>query len=263
MAMTGFSSQNSAIAATSAKARFVPHCTIASAISRIANDLMEQADVLLVVGCKLGEIATKRYALPPTSAKVIHLDILPEEIERWRPVDIALWGEARAGLEDLLDALGPCRADPDYLREIGARRTKWFEEARQRLESEERPINVGRLVGELNKGLPDDAIVVADGGFASHWVGLLYDTKQARRGFVAGRGMALIGYGLPGALGCKLAAPDRPVVGLTGDGGFNMVAGDLATARRAGAGFALIVLNNAASPTPTPFICFRPAALGG
>ncbi|WP_066799707.1 thiamine pyrophosphate-binding protein [Sphingomonas soli] len=215
--------------------------------SRIANDLMEQADVLLVVGCKLGEIATKRYALPPASAKVIHLDILPEEIERWRRVDVALWGDARSGLEDLLEALGPAAKDAEYHREIAERTAKWYAEARERLESADSPINVGRVVGELNKGLPEDAIVVADGGFASHWVGLLYDTKQDGRGFVAGRGMASIGYGLPGALGCKLAAPDRPVVGLTGDGGFNMVAGDLETARRAGAGFALIVLNNAAS----------------
>jgi acetolactate synthase-1/2/3 large subunit len=106
---------------------------------------------------------------------------------------------------------------------------------------------MARLVGELNAVLPPDSIVVADGGFASHWTGLLYDTKRAGRTFIADRGFASIGYGLPGSLGAKLAAPAAPVVGITGDGGMNMSVGELETARRAGAGFLLIVVNNAAS----------------
>ena len=77
--------------------------------------------------------------------------------------------------------------------------------------------------------------------------GLLYDTKQAGRHYIADRGLASIGYGLPGGIGASLAAPDRPVVALTGDGGFNMSIGDLETARRSGAASRIIVVNNAAS----------------
>jgi acetolactate synthase-1/2/3 large subunit len=106
---------------------------------------------------------------------------------------------------------------------------------------------MARLIGELNAVLPAESIVVTDGGFASHWTGLLYDTKRAGRTFIADRGFASIGYGLPGSLGAKLAAPDAPVIGITGDGGMNMSVGELETARRAGAGFLLIVVNNAAS----------------
>src|ERR1019366_6009382 len=73
--------------------------------SRIANDLIEASDCLIVVGCKLGEIATKRFALPPRHIPVIHLDIVAEEIGRCIPAEIALWGDARAGLEDFADAL--------------------------------------------------------------------------------------------------------------------------------------------------------------
>ncbi|MFC6216895.1 thiamine pyrophosphate-dependent enzyme, partial [Fodinicurvata halophila] len=76
---------------------------------------------------------------------------------------------------------------------------------------------------------------------------LLYDTKQAGRGFVPDRGFASIGYGLPGAMGAALGAPGRPVVGLTGDGGFNMTMGELETARRLGLPLTVIVVNNAAS----------------
>src|SRR5438105_9330671 len=73
--------------------------------SRIANELIEASDCLVVVGCKLGEIATKRYALPPETIPLIHLDILAEEIGRCFTPEVALWGDARAGLEDLAETL--------------------------------------------------------------------------------------------------------------------------------------------------------------
>jgi len=220
--------------------------------SRIANDLIEASDCLIVVGCKLGEIATKRFALPPAHIPVIHLDIVAEEIGRCRSAEIALWGDARAGLEDLAEALldsakvaGGGRTD--YLAEIAPRMKKWEDEAAPRLDSGDRPVHMARLCRELNKTLPADAILVADGGFAGHWTGLLYDTKRAGRHYVPDRGFASIGYGLPGGMGACLAAPDRAVVAISGDGGFNMTLGELETARRAGCGLTVIVVNNAAS----------------
>ena len=104
------------------------------------------------------------------------------------------------------------------------------------------------MMDELNGVMPADGILVADGGFAAHWGGLLYDTKQAGRGFVPDRGFASIGYGLPGAIGAALAAQGPATSSsLTGDGGFNMTLGDLETARRMGLSFAIVVFNNAAS----------------
>ena len=123
----------------------------------------------------------------------------------------------------------------------------WKAGVMERLTSNETPINVARMLHELNGVMPADGILVADGGFAAHWAGLLYDTKQAGRGFVPDRGFASIGYGLPGAIGAALAGKGRPVVSLTGDGGFNMSLGDLETARRMGLSFAIVVFNNAAS----------------
>jgi hypothetical protein len=77
---------------------------------------------------------------------------------------------------------------------------------------------------------------------------LLFDTKQAGRGFVADRGFASIGYGVPGGIGSQIGVGDkRRVVALTGDGGFNMTMGEMETAKRLGANFVLCVFNNAAS----------------
>ena len=219
---------------------------------RIANGLIEEADVLVVVGCKLGEIATKRFTIPKKGKTVIHLDILPEEFGRTYQPTVALWGDVREGIGDLSEALaGDAKrlraAREEYAASVRSRMSAWREGVNERLTSGETPINIARMLHELNRLMPPDGILVADGGFAAHWAGLLYDTKQAGRGFVPDRGFASIGYGLPGAIGAALAAKGRPVVSLTGDGGFNMSLGDLETARRMGLSFAIVVFNNGAS----------------
>jgi acetolactate synthase-1/2/3 large subunit len=219
--------------------------------SRIANDLVAASNALIVVACKLGEIPTRRFQLIPPGKPVIHIDIVPEEIGRTTRTDVALAADARLALQDLAAALadgGKARMKrAPYCAEVPARMAKWAASAADRLKSSEKPINVGRLMGELNALMPADAILVADGGFAGHWGGLLFDTKRAGRHFIADRGFASIGYGLPGSMGAQLAAPGRRVVGLTGDGGFNMTLGELETARRIGTPFVLCVFNNAAS----------------
>jgi acetolactate synthase-1/2/3 large subunit len=106
---------------------------------------------------------------------------------------------------------------------------------------------MARMCHELNNTLPEDGILVADGGFAAHWTGLLCETKMAGRTYIANRGFASIGYGLPGSMGAQLAAGDRPVVGVTGDGGFNMMIGELETAGRLQLGLTILIVNNAAS----------------
>lgn len=220
--------------------------------ARIANELIAASDCLIVIGCKLGEIATRRYALLPAGVPLIHLDILAEEIGRTSPAEVALWGDAKAGIEDLAEALsGDAKsarsARADYAAEIPARMKTWRAQAAPRLESSESPIAMARLCQELNAILPAESLLVADGGFAGHWTGLLYDTKKSGRHFLPDRGLASIGYGLPGGIGASLAAPAGPVVAITGDGGFNMMLGELETARRAGIGLTILVVNNAAS----------------
>ena len=220
--------------------------------SRIANDLIETSDCIIVVGCKLGEIATKRFQLFNGDTPIIHLETLPEEIGRTTKTDVALVGDAKLGLEDLADALHSesaraMAARAAYVAEVPRRMTKWRDGAKDRLEATETPINMGRMLNELNNEMPEESVLVVDGGFAAHWGGLLYDTKKPGRRFVADRGFASIGYGLPGAMGAQLAVPDQPVIGITGDGGFNMVLGELETARRAKTPFTLMIVNNAAS----------------
>ncbi len=220
--------------------------------TRIANDVMESSDCILVVGCKMGEIATKRYTLPPRHIPLIHLEIQAEEIGRCVAADVPLWGDAKAGIDDLVAEMSDSAARQrtargEYAAEITQRMTAWRMEVQDRLTSDERPVNMARMCQELNNTLPENGILVADGGFAAHWTGLLCETKAAGRHFIANRGFASIGYGLPGSMGAQLAAGDRPVVGVTGDGGFNMVIGELETAGRLKSGLTILIVNNAAS----------------
>ncbi|MCH9670374.1 MAG: thiamine pyrophosphate-binding protein [Gammaproteobacteria bacterium] len=220
--------------------------------TRIANDLMESADCIIAVGCKMGEIATKRFALPPAHIPFIQLDVVAEEIARTVKVDVGLWGDAAEGLRDLTDALRDDKAGiaakrGAYLEEVDSRMAAWRVEAEPRYSSDERPISMARLIRELQLVMPAEGVLVVDGGFAAHWTGLLYDTQRAGRTYIANRGFASIGYGLPGTMGAQLAQRDVPAVGITGDGGFNMVLGELETARRLKLGLTLAIVNNAAS----------------
>ncbi|MGI9416527.1 MAG: thiamine pyrophosphate-binding protein [Geminicoccaceae bacterium] len=220
--------------------------------SRIANDLIDAADILLVVGCKLGEIATKRYSLPPAGKTLIHMDIDAGEIGRCFRASLPLWSDARTGIEDLGAALldgsaARCARRRSYAAEVDEKMRAWRNDSEDKLVSDERPIAMGRLMHEIQNALPVDGILIADGGFAAHWGGLLFDSRRPGRSFVPDRGFASIGYGLPGAIGAKLGAPDRAVVAVTGDGGFNMTLGELETARRLGLDVVIVVVNNAAS----------------
>lgn len=227
-----------------------PRCVgVFGRYDRIANSLIEESDCVIVVGCKLGEVATKRYQLPGPNARIVHLDIDPEELGRWARTEVALWGDLQLGLQDLdaalQDEVGADRSA--YLEAVADSYRKWHEEAEGPYSAAGSPIGVPRLIRALNNTVPDDAVVVADGGFAAHWSALLYNVPRAGRSYIADRGFASIGYGLPGSLGASLAIPGRTVVGLTGDGGLNSSIGELETAARVGATFVLVVFNNAAS----------------
>jgi acetolactate synthase-1/2/3 large subunit len=217
--------------------------------SRIANDLLADADALVVIGCKLGEIATNRWSLLPAGVRVAQIDVDPTTIGRNVRAEIGVWADAKLALADLATALAE-RPRPDraaYLAEIDDRRAAWLEEHEARRNAAEEPIHQARMLLELNRAIPEDGILVADGGFAAHWSALYWETPRAGRHYIANRGHASIGYGLPGALGAALGADGRKVVGLVGDGGLGMSIGELETAVRLGSDIVIVVVDNQAS----------------
>jgi acetolactate synthase-1/2/3 large subunit len=219
---------------------------------RGANAAIREADLLIAAGFKFGEIATVRYSLMPPGARVVQIDIAPEELGKHQKLSVALWADCKAALSDLLDALADTAETQrsrrrEYVAALQNWQRQWREEAQGRLQSAERPIGMARLCHELTTALARDGILVADGGFAAHWAGLFFETHRAGRFFIANRGNASIGYGVPGGLGAKLAAGRAPVIALTGDVGFNMSMGEVETAIRERIPLVIVVVNNAAA----------------
>jgi acetolactate synthase-1/2/3 large subunit len=214
--------------------------------SRVANEFIRGSDALLVVGCKLGEIATDRWTLIPQSTALIHVDIDPHELGKVYRTAVPVWGDAKLVLADLaaeIDRADVRRGDTS-LQEVVAAKAKWLESALPKYQSDESPLHMARVIREVQEAMPPGSILVADGGFAAHWSALLFDAAWVGRSYIANRGQAAIGYGLPGAIGAKLAAPDRTVFALCGDNGFAMAALELETAKRAGANVVAVVVNN-------------------
>jgi acetolactate synthase-1/2/3 large subunit len=215
---------------------------------RYANRFIEQADLIFVIGSKLGEVVTSRWGVVPEATPIIHCDIDPAEINRNYPAEIGMVGDARSTLEDLIAAVGTARVSGDektgIMSEIEAAKESWLQSVHHLTQLDQMPTNPARVLRDIREVLPDDGLLVVDGGLATHWAGLFYDVRIPGRGFMPNRGQAAIGCGFPAAIGAKLAAPDKPVIAFVGDGGFCQGIAELETAARENIPVIVVVVNN-------------------
>ena len=216
---------------------------------RFANDFISKADALLVVGCKLGEMSTIRWSLITPGTKIIHIEIDPATINKAYTTDVALVGDAKATLDEMINQLKllGAKSDPSLpiYSEIKEAAKAWREKNADKIDFEGEPINIAHMLDILQKYAPDNAIMVGDGGFSAHWSSVYWTIKNNDgRHYIANRGQASIGYGLPGAIGAKVACPDKPVITLSGDGGLAYSIMEMETAVRNHIPVILVVVNN-------------------
>ena len=205
-----------------------------------ANHACRQADVLLALGVRFDDrtssswIPGYSFTIPPT--KLIHVDIDPEEIGRNYPVTLGLMADVRTFVRQLLAELDareiasePAGPRRKWLADIDTYRKTWNTFVAPGMIDESTPINPQRAAVEIDKALPEDAILVSDIGVHHNW--LLQFCKPTRPDSLIGSmGFGPMGFGVAGVLGAKLAAPDRPAVSVCGDGAFFMHANVLGTA---------------------------------
>ncbi|WP_295013606.1 thiamine pyrophosphate-binding protein [uncultured Microbacterium sp.] len=185
-----------------------------------ARAAAEEADVLLVVGSKLGEAELWAPRMEPAGA-VVRIDIAPSQVDKNLTPTVGILGDARAVLERILDAL-PAVAPRSP--ELGDVRTAILREIR-----ETAPATVA-LAEEIAAALPDDAIVAGD---SSQIVYLALANVLRRSGphaLLYTPTYATLGYGLPAAIGARVARPDRPVVAVVGDGALMFAVNEIVTA---------------------------------
>lgn len=222
----------------------------------VGNALTSNADVLLAVGMRFADESTSSYrqgvtyAIPPT--QLIHLDLDPTEIGKNYPVAVGVVADARAGLAALVEWLEQHtqpRSEEDpavarYLAEIRELREAWLEGVQERAASDHEPVTISRLVAEVRGFLDRDAIVLtSSGNTQAQWFqeAMLFEPNTN----LTTGGFSTMGWTVPAALGAKLAAPGRQVVGLLGDGDFLMTVQELATAVQYDIPAVYVVANNA------------------
>jgi acetolactate synthase-1/2/3 large subunit len=199
---------------------------------------LEEADLVVVVGCRLSEVTTQSYRLPHKDQAVIQVDLDPGEVGAVVPVERGLVAGARSSLAALLAQAPSPRPARDW---AGAHRAY--------LDSSEIPaartangIDPARVVGALREVLSDDAILTNDAGNFSVFLHRYWRYNHARTQLAPTNGA--MGYGVPAAVAAKLAAPDRRVVALVGDGGFLMTGQEIETAVRYGVRITVVVFRN-------------------
>src|SRR3954453_5376855 len=205
-----------------------------------ANHAARQADVLLALGVRFDDRSSSSwlpgysFTTPPT--KLIHVDIDPEEIARNYPVALGLMADVRTFLRQVLAELDTRRnlsaqadARQQWLDAIAGYRKQWDALVAPGFTDDATPINPQRAAHEIDRALPDDAILVSDIGVHHNWL-LQFCKPKRPDSLIGSMGFGPMGFGVAGVLGAKLAAPERPCVAVVGDGAFFMHASVLGTA---------------------------------
>lgn len=220
------------------------------------NRMCREADWILGLGTRFAEADASSwypeftFSMPPT--QLIQIDIDPEQIGRNYPVQIGAVAELKAALGVLVKVakrLYPAGAKrPELVASIVEERAERKAGFVPDQTSAEFPMNPARILADLRQAIPADSFIVTDVGWNKNGLAQQYDIVVPGT-FVTPGGFATMGFGSPAALGVKLAAPERPVIALIGDGGFGQNPAVLATARREQIPVVWVVMNNNAFGT--------------
>ena len=214
---------------------YLGHLTLAARPETL--EPLEEADLVVVVGCRLGEVTTQAYSLPRGDQAVIQVDADPGEVGATVPVEGGVVSDAGAALE-AFTRHAPKAIERDWTAAHGA----YLEFSEIPESRSEAGIDPAEVVGALKKVLPEDAVLANDAGNFSVFLHRYWRHNHPRTQVAAANGA--MGYGVPGAVGAKLAAPERDVVALCGDGGFLMTGQEIETAVRYGVGITIVVFRN-------------------
>jgi len=207
--------------------------------------VVEEADVILFIGCRAGSVTTERWRVPAPGARIIHIDSDPEVIGANYPTEVAIIADAKLALEALADAVAEQTASQQG--EIRAQRA-W--EAKLRdfaglAASKECPIRPEAVIASLMAILPADAIICADPGTPCPYFSAHYRWPRAGRHFITNRAHGALGYSLAAAMGAQVGRPEATVLSVMGDGSFGFACGEFETLVRYNLPVKSIVFSNA------------------
>jgi len=214
-----------------------------------AHHAIEEGDTLLYFGCKMGSVSTINWTMPANAGErtIIQIDLNPEMLGNNFKNALSVAGDARLVAEDLavlLKSRIAQREPSDWVNALNRQRAKFWKDAEKQFTLADLPLKPQRIVAELNKHLPGDAIVISDAGTPTPYITRYLKLSGQGSRFIIPRSYGGLGYAIPAVVGAHFARPESRLVGLFGDGSLGMSAGELETISRLNIPVVLIHFNN-------------------
>ncbi len=207
------------------------------------NLLTNECDVLIAVGMRFDDRVTGNLDKYAKQAKVIHLEIDPSEIDKNVKADVPVLGDIKSTLP-ILTELVNARSHENWLERFNeCARIEEEKVINEELNPSTEILSMGEVIRIINKYTHGDAIIVSDVG-QHQMVACRYAEFSQSKSNITSGGLGTMGFGLPAAIGAKLGAPDRTVISVIGDGGFQMTIQELATIYQTKAKVKVLLLNN-------------------
>jgi acetolactate synthase I/II/III large subunit len=207
------------------------------------NVLTNQCDVLIAIGMRFDDRVTGRLDKYAKQAKVIHLDIDPAEIDKNVKATVPVWGDCRETLPLLTEKIEQ-KVYPQWLQRFKDHEQQELEIViKDELNPKTDIMSMGEVINILNEINGGEAIIVSDVG-QHQMVACRYAKFNQTRSNVTSGGLGTMGFGLPAAIGAKFGAPERTVVAVIGDGGFQMTIQELGTIMQSKVNVKIMILNN-------------------
>ena len=207
------------------------------------NVLTNECDVLIAIGMRFDDRVTGNLNMYAKQAKIIHFEIDPSEVDKNVKTDVSVLGDVKETLSEIINLVDKSN-HKNWLNEF----TKLYEiEYKTIIKDQFNPnkngLTMGEVINKINKETKGDAIIVSDVGqhqmFACRYANFI----KTRSNITSG-GLGTMGFALPAAIGAKMGVPNREVIAVIGDGGFQMTIQELGTILQTKAAVKIVVLNN-------------------
>ncbi|HEY0885709.1 MAG TPA: thiamine pyrophosphate-binding protein [Ramlibacter sp.] len=208
---------------------------------------VEEADVLLYVGCKMGSVSTIKWTLPSPRAgrKILQIDLDPTLLANNYQNTVSVAGDARLVLDDLLALVPDARkAASPWVKDLNRTRARFWRDAQPQLHADCAPLKAQRVIHELNRRLPSPSVVISDAGTPTPYITRFLRLAGDGSRVLIPRSFGGLGYAIPAVVGAWYARPDARPIALFGDGSLGMSTGELETIARLNVPAVLIHFNN-------------------
>ena len=207
------------------------------------NVLTNECDVLIAIGMRFDDRVTGKLDEYATQAKIVHFEIDPAEIDKNVKTDIAVLGDAKISLKKLVSLLNT-NSHPDWLQKFKDLYTIEYDKViKNDLHPTAKGLTMGEVLKEINSQTKGEAAIVTDVG-QHQMIACRYADFNVSKSNITSGGLGTMGFALPAAIGAKMAAPEREVVAIIGDGGYQMTIQELGTIFQNKVPVKIVVLNN-------------------